>query len=202
MALIEAFSSRTASIQAIEVPLRRVARNISDRFSEVDLDLRLAQDAIQKNVTKNILYGCIISVIFTWLVIARLLRRKKPILGRERSPDPEKPAAAKRRPSNFKAPIRPVGVWPPSDFRRPKPMPLLDWDVHTTKPLPYRPFRYGPNYITMALRTMQWDEWIELDNHYLRYHAEKKRRIQEREEKCCRTAPEAMEGAIELLEEL
>ena len=54
----------------------------------------------------------------------------------------------------------------------------------------------------MGLRMMQWDEWIELDNHYLRYHADKKRRIEEREDKCCRTAPEAMDGAIELLEEL
>lgn len=54
----------------------------------------------------------------------------------------------------------------------------------------------------MGLRTMQWDEWIELDNHYLRYHGDKKRRIEERGDKCCRTAPEAYDGAIELLEEL
>lgn len=74
----------------------------------------------------------------------------------------------------------------------------------------------------MGLRSMKWDEWIgrslfthhrhsttltapipaELDNHYLRYHADKARRIQERGDKCCRTAPEAMDAAIELLEEL
>lgn len=42
----------------------------------------------------------------------------------------------------------------------------------------------------------------ELDNHYLKYHADKKKRIEERGEKCCNTAPEAMDGAIELLEEL
>lgn len=42
----------------------------------------------------------------------------------------------------------------------------------------------------------------ELDNHYLRYHADKKRRIEERGSKSCMTAPEAMDGAIELLEEL
>lgn len=76
-------------------------------------------------------------------------------------------------------------------------------------------------FITMGLRSMKWDEWIgrsfshttsmasetlteapELDNHYLRYHADKARRIKERGAKCCRTAPEAMDGAIELLEEL
>lgn len=72
-----------------------------------------------------------------------------------------------------------------------------------TKPLPYRPFRYGPKYnVTMGLRNMHWDEWIELDNHYMKYHDLKAERIQERGHKCCRTAPEAFEGACELLEEL
>jgi hypothetical protein len=42
----------------------------------------------------------------------------------------------------------------------------------------------------------------ELDNHYFRYHADKTRRIKERGTKSCITAPEAMDGAIELLEEL
>jgi alpha-1,2-mannosyltransferase len=42
----------------------------------------------------------------------------------------------------------------------------------------------------------------ELDNHYLKYHADKARRIEERGSKCCHTAPEAMDAAIELLEEL
>lgn len=69
----------------------------------------------------------------------------------------------------------------------------------------------------MGLRSMKWDEWIgeslhhpphahthipELDNHYLKYHADKARRIKERGEKCCKTAPEAMDAAIELLDEL
>lgn len=42
----------------------------------------------------------------------------------------------------------------------------------------------------------------ELDNHYLKYHADKAKRIEQRGEKCYGTAPEAMDGAIELLEEL
>lgn len=54
----------------------------------------------------------------------------------------------------------------------------------------------------MGLRTMQWDDWIELDNQFPRFHADKSRRIAEREEKCCKTAPEAYAGAVELLEEL
>ena len=85
--------------------------------------------------------------------------------------------------------------------------PYPNWSVIDTPPLKYRPFRYGPNYnITMGLRTMQkWDDWIELDNHYLRFHADKKRRIEERSSKCCRTDssdPRVFDGAVELLEEL
>uniref|UniRef100_A0A093XI47 Alanine/arginine aminopeptidase n=1 Tax=Talaromyces marneffei PM1 TaxID=1077442 RepID=A0A093XI47_TALMA len=102
---------------------------------------------------------------------------------------------------------RKYGEWTPSSFKRPEPKPYENWDVKTTKPLLYRPFRYGPGgnrkyFVTMGLRNMKWDEWIELDNHYPRYHADKARRIKERASKCCRTAPEAMDGAIELLEEL
>lgn len=54
----------------------------------------------------------------------------------------------------------------------------------------------------MGLRSMPWDEWIELDNHYLRFHSDKKARIAERGPKCCRTDPRAFDGAVELLEQL
>lgn len=54
----------------------------------------------------------------------------------------------------------------------------------------------------MGLRTMHWDDWIELDNEYLKYHSLKAGRIAERGAKCCKTAPEAWDAAVELLEEL
>ncbi|KAJ5725471.1 uncharacterized protein N7483_006828 [Penicillium malachiteum] len=119
---------------------------------------------------------------------------------RPSTPDLEKSTS---RPGAREKVIRKPGEWTPSDFKRPTAAPYPDWDVHTSKPIPYRPFRYGPNYFTtMGLRSMKWDEWIELDNHYLKYHADKSKRIEERGEKCYRTAPEAMDAAIELLEEL
>ena len=149
---------------------------------------------------KPIFYGGLFVAALIWIFVTKVLYRKKPVIGRHSTPDPEKPVS--RPSSTFKTPVRPPGVWPPSDFKRPAAKPLLDWDVKRTEPMPYRPFRHGPYHITMGLRTMQWDEWIELDNHYLKYHADKARRISERGEKCCRTAPEAMDGAIELLEEL
>lgn len=54
----------------------------------------------------------------------------------------------------------------------------------------------------MGLRSMQWDDWIELDSEFLKFHAIKAVRIAERGVKCCKTAPEARNAAIELLEEL
>ncbi|KND90838.1 hypothetical protein TOPH_04657 [Tolypocladium ophioglossoides CBS 100239] len=85
----------------------------------------------------------------------------------------------------------------------PIPPPYPDWSLEATKPLPYRAFRYGPKYnVTMGLRSVPPIEWIELDNHYPKYHADKARRLLERSEKCVKTAPEAYPAAMELLQEL
>ncbi|KAJ4383334.1 hypothetical protein N0V86_001381 [Didymella sp. IMI 355093] len=54
----------------------------------------------------------------------------------------------------------------------------------------------------MGLRSMQWNDWIELDNQYLKFHSIKVSRIAERGERCCKTAPEAQDAATELLKEL
>jgi hypothetical protein len=56
----------------------------------------------------------------------------------------------------------------------------------------------------MGLRTMHWDDWIELDNEYLKFHALKAQRIASRGRRCCRTdtEPRVIDGAVELLEEL
>lgn len=93
--------------------------------------------------------------------------------------------------------------WIPQDFKRPTPAPYPSWSIEKTKPMPYRPFRYGPKFfITMGLRTVPWDEWIELDNLYPQYHTRKAHRIAERGLKCSRSSPEGFEAAVELLEEL
>jgi hypothetical protein len=85
----------------------------------------------------------------------------------------------------------------------PTPEPYPDWSIEHTRPLPYRPFRYGPKYhVTMGLRSIKHSEWIELDNEYPRYHAAKAHRIRERGPRCCKTAPEAYPAALELLQDL
>ena len=149
---------------------------------------------------RQFLYAGIVAILFAWLLATKLIKRNQSIVEREKSPDLEKPSSGKG--SAYKTPERSPGVWTPVDFKRPEASPYPGWDVYKTDPLPYRPFKHGPYHITMGLRTMQWDDWIELDNHYLKFHAKKARRIAERGEKCCRTAPEAYDGALELLEEL
>ncbi|KAI1819857.1 hypothetical protein F4861DRAFT_534121 [Xylaria intraflava] len=102
-----------------------------------------------------------------------------------------------------KGQAREFGKWSPSDFRIPTPEPYSDWSIEHTKPLPYRPFRYGPKYnVTMGLRTLKHEDWIELDNHFPRFYADKNKRIAERGSSLCHTAPEAYPAAVELLEEL
>lgn len=89
------------------------------------------------------------------------------------------------------------------EFKTPVPPPYPDWSVETTKPLPYRAFRYGPKYqVTMGIRSIPPQEWIELDNHFPKYHADKAARIAERGEKCVTTHPDAYPAALELLQEL
>ncbi|KAF3179172.1 hypothetical protein TWF225_007699 [Orbilia oligospora] len=116
---------------------------------------------------------------------------------RDVSPNPSSPPTQLALPASKRSP----GQWIPTDFKAPDPPPYPDWDVKTTKPLPYRPFKYGPTYfVTMGLRKGNLDDWIELDNDYLKFHAIKKERIESRGDSLCKTAPEALDAAIELLE--
>ncbi|KAI9847638.1 MAG: mannosyltransferase [Sclerophora amabilis] len=177
--------------------LPKLARDFRD-FSNPDRVIEIIH-GVNLNSLRSLLYLSFCVAITYGLFTYILKKLKKPVLQRSNTPDLEKPAS--RSAGSFKAPERAAGVWTPVDFKRPVAPPYPDWDVHTTKPLPYRPFRNGPFYITMGLRTMKWDEWIELDNHYLKYHADKARRIEERGAKCCKTAPDGYDGALELLEE-
>jgi hypothetical protein len=54
-------------------------------------------------------------------------------------------------------------------FITPLPTANLD-DPTATSPKLYRPFRHGPNFITMGIRKLGWDHWIEMDSYFLRYH--------------------------------
>lgn len=106
-------------------------------------------------------------------------------------------------PSTFVKSKRQPGTWVPSTFKFPTSPPSPNWSIETTKPLPYRPFKYGPKYfMTMGIRNIKYEDWIELDNQFPRFYHDKRRRIEERGPKACRTLPEAYPAAVELLEEL
>ncbi|KAJ5153830.1 Protein of unknown function DUF3445 [Penicillium coprophilum] len=54
-------------------------------------------------------------------------------------------------------------------FTKPLPSPSPH-DPTSNYPKLYRPFRHGPNFITMGIRKLHWDNWIEMDSYFLRYH--------------------------------
>ncbi|KAI2780630.1 hypothetical protein F4815DRAFT_469726 [Daldinia loculata] len=157
-----------------------------------------SQDHFKESIYAGTLALVLLSTILVYIIRRQRLSKQSTRPSTPTTPGLEK-AASKR--SNTQG--RELGKWIPSDFRMPKPDPYPDWSVEHTKPLPYRPFRYGPKYnVTMGLRSLKHVDWIELDNHFPRYHADKARRIEERGHKCCRTAPEAYPAAVELLEDL
>lgn len=55
-------------------------------------------------------------------------------------------------------------------FTTPAPQPAEEFDLNSTDPKLYRPFRHGANYITMGIRRLDWSNWIEMDSNFLRYH--------------------------------
>jgi alpha-1,2-mannosyltransferase len=92
-------------------------------------------------------------------------------------------------------------AWVPEAFEQPWPQPYPEWSVQTTKPLPYRPFRYGPKYnVTMGTRTMSWESWIELDNEWPSFHRQKLARIAERGDRLVMVHEKAGDAAQETLE--
>ncbi|KAJ5817184.1 hypothetical protein N7447_009417 [Penicillium robsamsonii] len=54
-------------------------------------------------------------------------------------------------------------------FIKPLPSPHPH-DPTSNDPKLYRPFRHGPNFVTMGIRKLHWDNWIEMDSYFLRYH--------------------------------
>lgn len=77
-----------------------------------------------------------------------------------------------------------------------------NWSIETTRPIPYRPFRFGPDYVVrMGAKSLDLDNWIELDNQWTRYHNEKLARLaQERASHLSKTSPEAFDAASETME--
>lgn len=63
--------------------------------------------------------------------------------------------------------------YPSALFVTPRPEPILGFDL-SNNPEKYRPCRHGPNHVTMGIRRLGWNDWIQLDSDYFRYHDLKK----------------------------
>lgn len=121
-------------------------------------------------------------------------------------------AASAERGTAAKAPRTPEprepGEWTPVAFAYPHVAPCPD-DVATLKPVPYRPFKWGEYHVTMGIRSMPWDEWIELDREFASFHRIREHRIETRGEKLVQVLPErpglvkgGHDAAVELVHEL
>ncbi|KAK6198880.1 uncharacterized protein RJT21DRAFT_122536 [Scheffersomyces amazonensis] len=97
---------------------------------------------------------------------------------------------------------RTFGEWIPDyNFKTPTPTEFKNWDIKLTKPIPYRAFKHK-YHITMGIRSMDWNSWVELDNQWEKYHNDKLNRLQERGTECYNTSEKAWEAGWELLAEL
>ncbi|KAF8904254.1 hypothetical protein CPB85DRAFT_1317844 [Mucidula mucida] len=101
-----------------------------------------------------------------------------------------------------------AGDWTPQEFTYPA-FDTCPVDLSDIHPVPYRPFRWGQYHVTMGIRSMPWDSWIEIDNQFLRYHRIREHRIRTRGKDVVRMLPDnpplvnsAYHGAIELVHEL
>lgn len=109
----------------------------------------------------------------------------------------KKPLPAKLANNKSRTP----GNWTPEDYQLPIPKPYQDWSIDETKPIPYRAFKHKYN-ITMGIRSMDPQDWIQLDNEWDIYHNLKQKRFKEKGTDVYGTLPEASEAALELLDEL
>lgn len=76
------------------------------------------------------------------------------------------------------------------EFRYPTVPACGEQEPWCTPPLPYRPFRWGKTYnLIMGIRPMQWEDWIQLDRDFIRYHELKKARGLARGDKVVSTLP-------------
>ncbi|KAL0947361.1 hypothetical protein HGRIS_013478 [Hohenbuehelia grisea] len=102
--------------------------------------------------------------------------------------------------SRFKALFLDAG--PPNYFELtgvPAPKPLLNFDVDTAKPRPYRPFRWGYHQ-TMALKKLEPDYWLELESTYRERVEQRKRLYAENGKKLLDCLPGSEPACKELME--
>ncbi|KAI0772524.1 hypothetical protein BD413DRAFT_45757 [Trametes elegans] len=84
---------------------------------------------------------------------------------------------------------RQPGDWDPVHFDYPRLDPSEE-HFSNVKPIPYRPFKWGDYHVTMGIRSMPWDEWLELDREFPQFHRVADHRIRTRGDRLVIVHPE------------
>ncbi|OSD01781.1 hypothetical protein PYCCODRAFT_472517 [Trametes coccinea BRFM310] len=90
---------------------------------------------------------------------------------------------------------REPGEWTPVAFDYPRLEPHKE-HFSNVKPIPYRPFKWGDYHVTMGIRGMAWDEWIELDREFPLMHKVADYRIRTRGDRLLSVHP-AQPGVVD-----
>ncbi|KAF9535073.1 hypothetical protein CPB83DRAFT_227686 [Crepidotus variabilis] len=90
---------------------------------------------------------------------------------------------------------RAFGDWTPVDYQYP-PIQSSEERLADIKPIPYRPFKWGPYHVTMGLKSMPLNEGIELDRDFDNYHRIKSHRMQLRGEKAVQVLSDSANPAV------
>ncbi|KAI0643676.1 hypothetical protein C8Q79DRAFT_1002294 [Trametes meyenii] len=90
---------------------------------------------------------------------------------------------------------RAPGEWTPVAFDYPQLEPSKE-HFSQVKPIPYRPFKWGDYHVTMGIRPLPFDEWIELDREFPQVHKVCEYRIRTRGDRLVGVHP-AQPGIVE-----
>ncbi|KAI0069173.1 hypothetical protein BV25DRAFT_1834202 [Artomyces pyxidatus] len=100
------------------------------------------------------------------------------------------------------------GEWTPVDFTYPSITPLQE-NLEDMPVRPYRPFRAGTYHITMGIRNMEFDNWIEPDHQFPAFHRLRAHRVATQKHKLIQVLPDrpglvkgGADAASELMYEL
>ncbi|PCH41571.1 hypothetical protein WOLCODRAFT_137476 [Wolfiporia cocos MD-104 SS10] len=127
------------------------------------------------------------AVFVLFVVVALVIRQFARSALRPRT-DQSNNLGARAPTTAAKAGERQPGEWAPVQFDYPHVDPFIE-DISNVKPIPYRPFRWGEYHVTMGIRSMPWDEWIEIDQQFFDYHKVVEHRIRMRGDSTIKVHP-------------
>lgn len=134
----------------------------------------------------------VICSVFQWIRMSTATHPTIPSGAEEKSPRDSVNAGPHKSLDTNKN--REVGLWTPQKFNYPEISPSRD--IMEIQPIPYRPFRWGQYHVTMGIRSMPWNEWIELDSDFVYYQHVRQFRLCTRSRDIVRVLPPRSDGLV------